>query len=131
MIVTRGPDRLVQPTTTDSAGVYRVRFEQRTGDYLVYVRATGLKPARRRVQRQDTEHEFVADFILTRDAALHDAIKVTTGKEIADSIVTVSQRELVPMFKSMLAVPMKDRENSQWQFGQPVTLVDKPRAAAP
>jgi hypothetical protein len=51
--------------------------------------------------------------------------------EIADSLVTVSQRELVPMFKSMLAVPMKDRENSQWQFGQPVTLVDKPRPAAP
>jgi hypothetical protein len=51
--------------------------------------------------------------------------------EIADSIVTVSQRELVPMFKSMLAVPMKDRENSQWQFGRPVTFADKPRTARP
>jgi hypothetical protein len=47
--------------------------------------------------------------------------------EIADSIVTVSQRELVPMFKGMLAVPQKDREHSQWQFGNPVTFVDVPR----
>jgi hypothetical protein len=46
--------------------------------------------------------------------------------EIADSIVTVSQRELVPMFKSMLAIPQKERENSQWQFGNPVTFVDLP-----
>ena len=39
VIVTRGPDRLVQQTTTDSAGAYRVRFEQGTGDYLVDVSA--------------------------------------------------------------------------------------------
>jgi hypothetical protein len=51
--------------------------------------------------------------------------------EIADSSVTVSQRELVPMFKSMLAVPMKDRENSQWQFGHPVTFADAPRTPRP
>jgi hypothetical protein len=51
--------------------------------------------------------------------------------EIADSIVTVSQRELVPMFKNILTVPMKERENSQWQFGNPVTFTDKPRTARP
>src|SRR6266566_2270373 len=46
--VTRGPDRLTQQTTSDSAGNFRVRFEQGTGDYLVYVSATGFAPARRR-----------------------------------------------------------------------------------
>jgi hypothetical protein len=51
--------------------------------------------------------------------------------EIADSIVTVSQRELVPMFKNMLAVPQQEREHSQWQFGNPVTFVDPPRPARP
>ncbi|HST06606.1 MAG TPA: hypothetical protein VLJ83_00445, partial [Gemmatimonadaceae bacterium] len=51
--------------------------------------------------------------------------------EIAASIVTPSQRELMPMFKSMLGVPMKDREHSQWQFGNPVTLSDKPRSSSP
>jgi hypothetical protein len=47
--------------------------------------------------------------------------------EIAGAIVTPSQRELIPMFKSMLAVPMKERENSQWQFGHPITFADKPK----
>ena len=50
--------------------------------------------------------------------------------EIADSIVNPSQRELLPMFKSMVATPMKDREHSQWQFGRPVTFADKPRVAS-
>ena len=44
----------------------------------------------------------------------------------AEAIVTPSQRELMPMFKSMLAIPLENRKHSQWQFGYPVTLVDKP-----
>jgi hypothetical protein len=47
--------------------------------------------------------------------------------EIADSAITPAQRELMPMFKTMLAVTPKDREHSQWQFGNPVTFTDKPR----
>jgi hypothetical protein len=47
--------------------------------------------------------------------------------EIAGAIVTPSQRELIPMFKSMLAVPAEDRKNSQWSFGHPVTFADKPK----
>ena len=34
--------------------------------------------------------------------------------EVADSIVNPSQRELMPMFKSMLATPQAQREHSQW-----------------
>jgi hypothetical protein len=48
--------------------------------------------------------------------------------EVADSLVTPAQRELIPLFKNMLATPQKDREHSQWQFGRPVTLVDRPNA---
>jgi hypothetical protein len=48
--------------------------------------------------------------------------------EIADSIVTPAQRELIPLFKGMLSVPKPQREHSQYQFGRPVTLVDRPRA---
>jgi hypothetical protein len=51
--------------------------------------------------------------------------------EVADSVITPSQRELLPMFKSMIATPSKDRENSQWQFGYPVTFADKPHVKAP
>jgi hypothetical protein len=80
--ITRGPDRLVQQTVTDSTGLFRMRFEQGTGDYLVFVSAAGFKAARRRVQRQDSEHEFVADFVLARDAAMLDAIKVTAEKPV-------------------------------------------------
>jgi hypothetical protein len=47
--------------------------------------------------------------------------------EIADSLVTPSQKELFPMLKNMVAVPMESRANSQWQFGNPVTFADKPK----
>jgi hypothetical protein len=46
--------------------------------------------------------------------------------EIAAEIVNPTQRDLMPMFKAMLATPMKEREFSQWQFGYPVQFVDKP-----
>ncbi|HET9684847.1 MAG TPA: carboxypeptidase-like regulatory domain-containing protein [Gemmatimonadaceae bacterium] len=82
VMVTRGPDRLTEKTATDSAGNFRVRFEQGTGDYLVYVSAPGFKAARRRVQRQADEHEFVANFTLARDLALLDAVKVTAAKPV-------------------------------------------------
>src|SRR5256885_579671 len=68
--VTRGPDRLVQQTTTDTAGRFSVRFDPGTGDYLVAVSAPGFRAARRRVQRQGAERELVADFTLGRDLAL-------------------------------------------------------------
>jgi hypothetical protein len=51
--------------------------------------------------------------------------------EIADSAITPLQRDLVEMLKGMLRTPAKDRPNSRWQFGSPVTLVDKPRAPNP
>ena len=85
VIVTRGPDRLVQKTESDSAGNYRVRFEQGTGDYLVYVSAPGFVAARRRVQRQADEHELVANFTLARNLALLEAVKVTAVKPVRAS----------------------------------------------
>jgi Carboxypeptidase regulatory-like domain len=65
--ITRGPDRAFKQTTTDSAGRYSVAFENGTGDYLVAVSSVGLKSARRRVQRQNSERELVADFTLATD----------------------------------------------------------------
>ncbi|MEO8621655.1 MAG: carboxypeptidase-like regulatory domain-containing protein [bacterium] len=85
VMVTRGPDRLTQQAASDSAGNYSTRFEQGTGDYLVYVSATGFKPSRRRVQRQAAEHEFVVDFKMERDIALLAAVKVTADKPVRAS----------------------------------------------
>jgi hypothetical protein len=50
--------------------------------------------------------------------------------EAADSLVTPTQRELFPLLRDMLTVPKRERENSQWQFGNPVPLVDTPRPVA-
>ncbi len=78
--VTRGPDRLVQQTLTDSAGRYSVRFEEGTGDYLVHVAATGYKSVRRRVQADSGQHELVADFTLQIDQTILETVKVTAIK---------------------------------------------------
>ena len=51
--------------------------------------------------------------------------------EIAAEIVSPTQREYMPMFARMLQVPQKERENSQWQFGNPVTFADKPATPGP
>jgi hypothetical protein len=95
IMVTRGPDRLTQQATADSAGNFRVRFDQGTGDYLVYVSAPGFSPARRRVQRQTDEHELVANFTLPRAVvATLDAVKITGKKpERADNHVGPTQLE--------------------------------------
>ena len=82
VIVTRGPDRATQQAATDSGGSYSVRFEPGTGDYLVYVSATGFRSARRRVQRQGGEVILVADFRLARDAAMLAEVKVKGTKPV-------------------------------------------------
>jgi carboxypeptidase family protein len=93
--ITRGPDRLVQQATTDSSGNFQVRFEKGTGDYLVYVSATGFTSARRRVQRQADEHELVANFTLARaPVATLDAVKIEGRKPVrADNSVGPTQLE--------------------------------------
>jgi hypothetical protein len=94
VVVTRGPDRLSQNTTTDSAGNYSVRFDPGTGDYLVYVAFTGLRPARRRVQRQANEHELVANFVLAVDVTLLAAQRVTADRPVrASNQVSPTQPE--------------------------------------
>jgi hypothetical protein len=95
VMVTRGPDRLTQTTTTDNAGNFRVRFDQGTGDYLVYVTAPGFSPVRRRVQRQTDEHEFIANFTLSRaQVATLDTVKIKGQKpERADNSVGPTQPE--------------------------------------
>src|SRR5690349_10594734 len=82
IMVTRGPDRLTQQTTSDVSGNYSTKFDQGTGDYLVYVTATGYKSARRRVQRQQSETELVANFSLGKDVATLDAVKVTAQRPV-------------------------------------------------
>jgi hypothetical protein len=82
VIVTRGPDRLVQKSVSDSSGAFSLRFDPGTGDYLVFVSATGFTPARRRVQRQGTERELIANFTLHRDLAQLAVVNVRASKPV-------------------------------------------------
>ena len=51
--------------------------------------------------------------------------------EVADSLINATQRELIPMLKSMLATPKKEREHSQWIFGYPIRFRDDPKELRP
>ena len=81
VFVTRGPDRLLKQTTTDSAGHYEVVFENGTGDYLIAVSGTGLKSARRRIQRMTTETDLTKpDFRKDLADKLRDAMNTELEK---------------------------------------------------
>ncbi|MBI3789688.1 MAG: carboxypeptidase regulatory-like domain-containing protein [Gemmatimonadetes bacterium] len=81
VFVTRGPDRLMKQTTTDTAGRWSVTFEDGTGDYLVAVRALGYLTARRRVQEDGPgPHSFTVDYTLSRDQSMLAAVKVVADK---------------------------------------------------
>ncbi|MFN9201647.1 MAG: carboxypeptidase-like regulatory domain-containing protein [Gemmatimonas sp.] len=95
--ITRGPDRLVQQTTTDSAGRYSSRFDPGTGDYLVSVSALGFRSARRRVERVGTERELVADFTMARDmAAVLAAVNIRANRAVRAEaqVASAFQREV-------------------------------------
>ncbi len=96
VIITRGPDRLVQNTVTDSAGRYSLRFDPGTGDYLVYVASPGFRSARRRVERLGGAREIVADFTLAPDLALLAEVRVSANRPVRAQaqLATPYQREV-------------------------------------
>lgn len=84
--VTRGPDRLTQNTVTDNTGSYRMTFDQGTGDYLVYVTASGYKSVRRRIHRYGTESELIADFVLVHAPVVRlEGVTVAATKPVRAS----------------------------------------------
>ena len=84
----------MKTTTTDSAGNYSVLFEEGTGDYLVFVSSTGMRAARRRVQRTGTERELVANFTLAVDLTVLAATTVTADRAVrATNNITPTQLE--------------------------------------
>ncbi|MBX9929138.1 MAG: carboxypeptidase-like regulatory domain-containing protein [Gemmatimonadaceae bacterium] len=85
VIITRGPDRLVKQTLTDSTGKYAITFDTGTGDYLVSVSAAGFKAVRRRVERVADERTLTADFQLSSDIASLAAVRVTAAKPVRAS----------------------------------------------
>lgn len=74
--ITMAPNRVTQSTATDSLGRFEVRFDQGTGDYLVYVSAVGYRTVRKRVTRAAAESTFVVDISLASSAQLLAAVRV-------------------------------------------------------
>lgn len=69
IIVTRGPDRTVFRTRTDTDGRWRIIADPGTGDYLVYATAPGRTPLRKRVTRSAAnETHFTVDLSLAAAA---------------------------------------------------------------
>ncbi|MFI5239042.1 MAG: carboxypeptidase-like regulatory domain-containing protein, partial [Gemmatimonadales bacterium] len=90
--VTRGPDRLVQHDTTDATGAFSLKFDPGTGDYLVFISATGYASVRRRVQRAGTEHELIANFVLKPDLARLATVNVRAAKPVRATNEALPQR---------------------------------------
>jgi hypothetical protein len=79
VIATMAPDRTFHQATTDSGGRYEIRFEQGTGDYLVYAAPTGYRAFRRRIAIGPTA-EITVDIRLVFEAAQLAAVRVTATK---------------------------------------------------
>ncbi|MBX9927591.1 MAG: carboxypeptidase-like regulatory domain-containing protein [Gemmatimonadaceae bacterium] len=79
--VTRGPDRKLYTSQTDSAGSWRIVVDSGTGDYLVHVSAAGRRAVRRRLNEAGSSGEFRADFVLMREDAPQELATVRVSAE--------------------------------------------------
>jgi hypothetical protein len=141
----RSADSLTAFYLGETSDIYKMLIEQSDSLFLSKAQVASLDSADAIFSRQVRElyvplGEFLARAQGGAGKAQLDSAKATeksywkifwTQPEIAASIVTPSQRELLPFFKVMLGVPMKEREHSQWSFGHPVTLSDKPKPSNP
>jgi len=143
----RGADSLASFYLSNTSSIHKVLLAESdslflsAGQIIALRRADSVYSARVRAVYVPLG-QFLATGNGTAGKAALDSVQATQKlywkifweqPEAADSVVTPAQRELIPMFKQMLATPKEQREHSQWQFGRPVTLVDRPArpAAAP
>jgi hypothetical protein len=139
----RSADSLAAFYLSNTSSIYKLLLEQTDSLFLNKTQVAGLEKADSAFSAQVRALYIPLGEYLARGQggagkAELDSAKATeklywkvfwVQPEIAGAIVTPSQRELMPMFQSMLAVPMKEREHSQWDFGHAVTFADKPKAA--
>ena len=69
VIVTMGPVRLSRHTASDSSGRFAVRFDSATGDYLVFVSASGFANQRKRITVSAHDARATTEVILVQIAA--------------------------------------------------------------
>ncbi|HEX9310034.1 MAG TPA: carboxypeptidase-like regulatory domain-containing protein [Gemmatimonadaceae bacterium] len=135
----RSADSLAAFYLSRTSDIYKMLIEQSDSLFLTKAQVAALETADSAFSARVRElyvplGEFLARGQGGAGKAELDSVQATQKNywkifwvqpEIAGAIVTPSQRELMPMFKTMLGIPMKDREHSQWMFGHPVTLKKK------
>jgi hypothetical protein len=136
----RTADSLTSFYLRNTSDIFKLLLDQSDSLFLTKAQIAGLRKADSAYSAQVRAAfiplgEYLAKGNGNADKAAVDSAQATQKvywkifweqPEIAADIVNPSQRELIPMFKSMLAIPKHDREHSQWVFGYPVTLVDRP-----
>lgn len=75
-IVTMAPSAETIRTLTDSSGSYSIAIADGSGEYLLYVGATGRKSFRKRLTRTGGDTTFVVDVTLMSNVATLSAVKV-------------------------------------------------------
>lgn len=80
VVVTVAPTAETLMAVTDSAGAYRVAIEHGTGEYLLYVAASGRRAVRQRVTIAGRDSVAVIDARLVAGIAELDAVKVLATK---------------------------------------------------
>jgi hypothetical protein len=141
----RSADSLTAFYLSNTSDLYKILIEQSDSLFLSKAQVAALEGADSVFSTQVRELYVPLGEFLSRGnggagKAELDSVQATQKKywkvfwvqpEIAGAIVTPSQRELMPMFKGMLGVPMKDREHSQWSFGHPVKFAKDSVSAKP
>src|SRR5262249_51584653 len=137
----RGPDSLAAFYLSNTSSIHKVLMAESDSLFLSKAQIAGLQRADSAYSAQVRTIYVSLGEVLAKGnggagKAELDSVQATQKlywkvfwqqPEIADSLVTPSQRELIPLFKNILGVPKEQREHSQWQFGRPVTLTDRPR----
>ena len=75
--VTMAPDRILKQDTTRADGLWRLRFEQPSGDYLVHIAALGRTSFRKRVTAPPT------DTLVTVNATLASSVQQLARQQMS------------------------------------------------
>jgi hypothetical protein len=138
----RSPDSLAAFYLSSTSDVYRLLMEQTDSLLLTTSQVAAIKRADSAFSSRIRSLYIPLGEFLSRGQggagkAELDSVQATQKTywkifweqpEIAGAILTPVQLDLLPFFKAMLATPKKEREHSQWSFGNPVLFTDKPKA---
>jgi hypothetical protein len=80
VIATMAPDRTVHEAVTGADGRYEIRFENGTGDYLVYAGPFAFRAFRKRVLITTPDRTIAVDIKLTAEATLLAAVRATAPR---------------------------------------------------